>query len=173
MEHEEGQAPSRRRLLAVSTGVLAAVIAAAASVPVLGALLSPLRGGPRRSPFVPALRLDELPVGIPTQVELEAELLDGWTRRRERVGSAWVLRTRDGALKAFSTVCPHLGCAVDVKLGGGFACPCHASAFTLDGAVRGGPAPRGMDPLETRVRDGLIEIRPARFRQGTSRREEV
>ena len=39
-----------------------------------------------------------------------------------------------------------------------FGCPCHDSAFAEDGERIGGPAPRGMDPLETRV-DG-------RFRRG-------
>lgn len=52
-----------------------------------------------------------------------------------------VYRDYDNTLKAFSAVCPHLGCIVkwnsDEK---SFDCPCHGSRFATDGTVLNGPA---------------------------------
>ncbi|WP_456311702.1 FAD-dependent oxidoreductase [Pseudomonas shirazensis] len=52
-----------------------------------------------------------------------------------------VYRDYDNTLKAFSAVCPHLGCIVqwngDEK---SFDCPCHGSRFATDGTVTNGPA---------------------------------
>jgi cytochrome b6-f complex iron-sulfur subunit len=45
-----------------------------------------------------------------------------------------------GGLYAVSTRCTHLGCSLRVEAEG-FACPCHGARFTLEGAVRNGPAP--------------------------------
>lgn len=52
-----------------------------------------------------------------------------------------VYRDYDNTLKAFSAVCPHLGCIVqwnnDEK---SFDCPCHGSRFDAEGNVINGPA---------------------------------
>lgn len=56
-----------------------------------------------------------------------------------------------GEFRAFSTVCPHQGCAVSNVSNGQIICPCHRSTFGLDGAVRSGPAPRGLDPVPVTV----------------------
>ena len=52
-----------------------------------------------------------------------------------------VYRDYDNSLKAFSAVCPHLGCIVqwnrDEK---SFDCPCHGSRFATDGTVINGPS---------------------------------
>jgi cytochrome b6-f complex iron-sulfur subunit len=57
-----------------------------------------------------------------------------------------------GAYAAVDAVCPHLGCTV------GFSpptadvvCPCHASRFTVEGALVLGPATRGLQAFETTV----------------------
>ncbi len=44
-----------------------------------------------------------------------------------------------GGLYALSTRCSHLGCSLLVEPEG-FACPCHGARFSLEGAVRSGPA---------------------------------
>jgi len=52
-----------------------------------------------------------------------------------------VYRDYDNTLKAFSAVCPHLGCIVqwndDEK---SFDCPCHGSRFDTEGTVMNGPS---------------------------------
>jgi cytochrome b6-f complex iron-sulfur subunit len=46
-------------------------------------------------------------------------------------------------LKAYSLVCPHLGCTLEPKQEG-FDCPCHGSKFYENGAIRNGPASKSM-----------------------------
>ncbi len=59
---------------------------------------------------------------------------------------------------ALSTVCTHLGCIVK-REGEGFACPCHGSLFSADGAVHKGPAPKALPWLAvSRVAEGTYLV---------------
>lgn len=61
-------------------------------------------------------------------------------------GRFYVVRLNDGGLLAVYRRCTHLGCAVPYDPAvGQFVCPCHGSAFTMDGAVLNAPAPRPLD----------------------------
>jgi Rieske Fe-S protein len=92
------------------------------------------------------------------------------------LGAAWLRREGD-RVRAWSVVCPHLGCAIEQQSveGGraqegarrGFTCPCHDSAFDDQGRRVTGPSPRDLDSLETRVEDGFVLVEFRRFRQGT------
>jgi Rieske Fe-S protein len=144
---------------------------------------------------VPAIRLVAYPLGTevtrggegflavgdrarfgptPVRVDLHADVVDAWSRTPDvKIGSCWVVE-REGSLHAFSSVCPHLGCAVDFDEGTTkFKCPCHRSAFALDGAREEGPSPRGLDDLEVREEAGLVSIRFQRFKQGVPEKEPV
>jgi len=57
-----------------------------------------------------------------------------------------------GQLRAYSAICPHLGCLVhwDPERRS-LPCPCHASTFSIQGEVEGGPA-RPYSLLRHRVR---------------------
>ena len=57
-----------------------------------------------------------------------------------------VFRDAEGVY-AISTVCTHLGCIVKPSPNG-FECPCHGSAFALDGTVTKGPAPQSLPWLK-------------------------
>ncbi len=167
---------SRRGFLKLFVLASSALSAAIISVPVVGALLTPLlrrKKGPD-SPFLFAAALADLPAGVPVRVDLVSTVVDGWSRSRGVVGAAWVLKQRDGSVSALSTVCPHSGCSInaaaDLKA---FSCPCHASAFALDGKPTTGPSPRAMDPLEVEVHDKQVFLRYARFQQGTPSRVEL
>ena len=63
-----------------------------------------------------------------------------------------VLLPTEQGLKAFSLVCPHLGCELEAKEDG-FVCPCHGSEFELDGRLRKGPADTSMTPLSLEISD--------------------
>ena len=71
------------------------------------------------------------------------------------VGSAKIYTTQGvvvtqataGSFAAFSTVCPHQGCALATVQGADIMCPCHGSTFTLDGSVVTGPATTGLQSL--------------------------
>ena len=104
--------------------------------------------------------------------------MPGPARRRERIGTAFLTRVDgpDGPkVTALSSVCPHLGCAVDFNgQAGDFECPCHESAFAKDGEKLFGPSLRGLDPLAVKlVENGdqqEIWVEAVRFRTGIAER---
>jgi Rieske Fe-S protein len=167
---------TRRGFLGTLTFVLGGAMAALASVPVLGSVLSPLRR-PKEAPGVSAIPVGavaDFRVGVPRRVELVRAVQDAWSRSEgTTVGAAWVTRHADGTFTALSTVCPHLGCAVNASGQGGFACPCHTSSFAATGERLAGPAPRGLDALNVEVRGKQVFIHYRRFKQGVPHREEV
>jgi Rieske Fe-S protein len=123
--------------------------------------------------FVGLGPLQAFPENEPQSVVLRGTLRDAWSRQEAvPLGSAWVVRSGKGAA-AFSAICPHLGCSVGYDPSAAcFACPCHGSVFGRDGAVRSGPAPRGLDPLPTRISgQGEIACRYVRFKPGLASRE--
>ncbi len=172
-----GQAPGRGRrgfLVKLTLG-LNALIAAALGLPVIAYLADPLRR--RRGSagsFVRIARLDDLVDSEPKKVGVRGQVLDAWTRAsEERLGAVWLVRS-GSRVTAYSTICPHLGCGVDFRARERkFACPCHGSAFAIDGRRVAGPSPRDLDPLVTRVRDGWVEVRWRRLRQGRRLRVEI
>jgi nitrite reductase/ring-hydroxylating ferredoxin subunit len=64
-----------------------------------------------------------------------------------------------GEFKAFSAVCPHVGCLLDKVANETIDCPCHGSTFRIsDGSVVTGPATRPLTPVPITVTDGMITI---------------
>ncbi|MGH3580836.1 MAG: Rieske (2Fe-2S) protein [Mycobacterium sp.] len=62
------------------------------------------------------------------------------------VGDVVLTQPTAGVFKGLSSECTHAGCAVSAVADGKITCPCHGSAFGLDGAVLKGPATK---PLAT------------------------
>lgn len=186
-ESPDGRRSFLRRLSATVIGAIVVLFPLGAG---LGVLLHPLlrRGGHRgnRSDgaddlhFVRVVSLDALPDdGLPRQFALTADVVDAWTRvSGRRVGSVFLSRTdaSDGPqVQALSSVCPHLGCAVDFNAADDvYQCPCHASAFGPDGQKLYGPSLRGLDPLPTKIVDHgdqqEVWVAPERFRTGIAER---
>jgi menaquinol-cytochrome c reductase iron-sulfur subunit len=116
------------------------------------------------------LGIDGLPSdGTPVRYTVHDDIVNVWNKfPNQPVGAVWLRRIQDQVL-AFSTVCPHLGCDVEHRSGeGDFYCPCHTSAFDLDGAPLNKIPPRAMDTLEAEVRDGRIWLKYEQFRGATS-----
>lgn len=98
--------------------------------------------------YAPALPVAELPEGCPTPVDVE--------------GVGIVLVRLDGRIHAVGRACPHLGgpIAEGWLLEGALVCPWHGSRFDLrTGAPRRGPATTPLPCFETRIREGLVEVR--------------
>ena len=92
--------------------------------------------------------------GTPLSVTVIDDLVDAWNMFPDvPVGSIWLRKVGDGPILAFNSVCPHLGCSVDyIRAGNHFFCPCHTSAFALDGKKTNKIPPRDMDALEVSMR---------------------
>lgn len=61
-----------------------------------------------------------------------------------------------GTFRAMSSVCTHEGCDVASVEGGKILCPCHGSAFALDGSVVRGPATVALPARNVRVSGAQI-----------------
>lgn len=171
----QGEGASRRAMLKVGVGVLGGGLALIPLVPALGFVNHPREHKMTSSGggFIVAGKRRNF-TGEPVKVDLHADQVDAWNRTPDvRIGSAWVIEI-DGSLTAFSTVCPHLGCAIDFNPETKkFICPCHKSSFSLTGEVEEGPSPRALDTLEVKEDEKLVTIRYLRFRQGVEVKEEV
>jgi len=88
--------------------------------------------------------------GTPVAVTVVSDLTDAWNKYSDvPIGSIWLRCDPDGKISAFNATCPHLGCAVDYRASNNdFYCPCHTSAFDLQGERTNEVPPRGMDRLE-------------------------
>lgn len=122
------------------------------------------------------LVLDALPAdGTPIRYTVRDDLINAWNKFPDQpIGSAWLRRIENQVL-AFNTVCPHLGCAVEHRPSeGDFYCPCHTSAFDMDGKPLNVIPPRSMDTLEAEVRKGgRIWLKYQEFRGATSEKVPV
>ena len=121
------------------------------------AALDPLRRKKDLSGFIRIAPLEALPDdGIPRRFPVLADRTDAWNFFPHQVIGAVYLRRTGQQVVAFNVICPHLGCPirpVNLDLAAKrFECPCHNSAFELDGAIAYGPSPRPMDQLGVDVR---------------------
>jgi menaquinol-cytochrome c reductase iron-sulfur subunit len=163
-----GRRDALRHLIVLGSAALGCAVAAPAVV-FLAAPVKTGAGGSER--WVRTVRLDTLHEGEPRKVSIVADQRDAWTLARDvDLGAVWLVR-HGGEVLALSAVCPHLGCSIDALPDGSFGCPCHTSTFAADGAKTGGPTPRAMDPMATRIEDGFVAVNFQRFRIGTAERE--
>jgi menaquinol-cytochrome c reductase iron-sulfur subunit len=148
----------RRQFLARLSIGLGALAAVAASVPIIGFILSPfVRQPPETWRSVGAV--DNFKVGETVQVSfLDASPLP-WAGVTAK-SAAWLHRKSEQEFTAFSVNCTHLGCPVrwlpDAEL---FMCPCHGGVYYQNGAVAAGPPPLPLPQYPVRVRNGQVEIR--------------
>ncbi|MFT5322538.1 MAG: menaquinol-cytochrome c reductase iron-sulfur subunit [Planctomycetaceae bacterium] len=122
-----------------------------------------------------SLGIDALPAdGTPVRYTVHDDMVNAWNMfPNQPIGAVWLRRIQDQVL-AFSTVCPHLGCDVEHRSGeGDFFCPCHTSAFDMDGKPLNAIPPRAMDTLETKIADDRIWVKYEQYRGATSEKELV
>ena len=172
--------PRRFFLWSALSVMIGAFLTIVPLVPGIGVLLSPLcqkkkKGGERiRITTLEALRGKTLPLRFP----VIAARRDAWNQYPpEPIDGVYLLpqgTAADGSINpplAFSATCPHLGCAVDfADAQKQYRCPCHTSAFDIDGVQLFGPSPRGMDPLTVKIENGEVWIIYQRFEIGKKNR---
>ena len=104
---------------------------------------------------------DALPAEFASVLK-ESELGEGKPVRAEHNGTPIVLVRRGGEVFALAETCSHLGGPLSEGTldGDVIQCPWHGSRFSLrNGDVVDGPAVHPQPCLETRVRNGQIEVR--------------
>jgi menaquinol-cytochrome c reductase iron-sulfur subunit len=183
---------NRRSLLKWISRAIGWTSALVVAVPGITFITAPLR---RRSSSgvieQRVAKLRNLPAGKPMQVAITGSRQDAWIHHAEEtVGRAWIVRDSDDSVapeetrvRAFSAVCPHLGCAVQFNAERRFNCPCHKAFFELTGqpvsdAELGyrNPTPRQLDNLECRVvqdeasGEWWVEVKYQEFERGLTAR---
>ena len=133
------------------------LITAALAIPAVAYLfMTPDRK--RRSDWSEVADLSQLEPGKPEEVMFQRRRVDGWKVIDEKT-TAWVIKTDDQNVVAYSPACTHLACAYhwddQQKY---FLCPCHNSEFSLDGNVIAGPTPRPLDRYAIRIDKGKLFI---------------
>lgn len=166
--------PARRSFLGTLLALGSVCVATLLAVPLIRFTLFPLL---RRTTDLEASTVgpmtDFASLSTPVARTIQIELVDGW---RKTVSEKAVYVTADdhGKLCVLSSICPHLGCTVPwVPAKNAFVCPCHGATFTPSGKHVSGPALRGMDALETDVKDGELMVRFQYFRQLVADKEVI
>jgi menaquinol-cytochrome c reductase iron-sulfur subunit len=144
----------RRGFYQVAIYGLLSIIAAALSIPAAIYLLLPPRAS-RKNEWVDAGDLTQIQPMQPVEIVFRRNRTDGWKVSSEK-SNAWVVKSSDGVV-AFAPQCTHLGCAYHWDENRhNFICPCHASAFSIDGRVLSGPAPRPLDRYDVKIEGNRI-----------------
>lgn len=74
-------------------------------------------------------------------------------------GKFYLARLADGGFLALARECTHLGCTVTWEPAQSrFLCPCHASAFDLQGDVLSPPAPRSLDLYAVSIENREVKV---------------
>lgn len=173
--------PTRRGFLyKAGTAIISAVVGI---VPVISGLfffLDPLRkrktaGGKNsgKEGFIKVGSMEAVPKdGTPARFPVIVDRReDAWTTYLNvAIGAVYVRIDDKGEVVAFNVTCPHLGCAVDFLPGRKqYLCPCHDSAFALDGQRTNQTPPRDLDSLEVdkeQLKTGEIWVKYQDFRTG-------
>jgi nitrite reductase/ring-hydroxylating ferredoxin subunit len=150
---------SRRRLLAAAGASAAAAVAAGIAVDRLAAQpASPARtvdtagGGPGQ---------DALDVKDPQWVPVIAAsaVADGQAVRFSAAAVEGFVVNSGGQFDALSAVCTHMGCILKFNADTRHLdCPCHGAAFDLEGAPVRSEYLKSLARVQSRVRDGMVEV---------------
>jgi len=182
--HCSGHTPPRRGFLyKFAAGALGLLAGAIPSIAGLAFFLDPLMPKTRKAGsgtggvvkdadgFIKmAISVEGLPNdGAPQKFTVFDDIINAWNKQpNQPIGAVW-LRKINNQVIAFNVTCPHLGCAIEHRNAqGDFYCPCHTSAFALDGKKLNQIPPRDMDSLEVKVEGHDIWIKFQNFRGATS-----
>lgn len=158
--------------MAWMTGAIAGLIGIMVGIPAIGYTILPaLRR--QKAGWADAGPIAGLPVGVPQEREIVLTVKDGWhTSTTKKV--VWVVKDETESIKAYSPICPHLGCgyrwAEDRRT---FVCPCHNSVFLIDGTVVAGPAPRPLDTLPVKIERNRLFVQYKEFKAGIAKKIEI
>jgi quinol---cytochrome c reductase iron-sulfur subunit, bacillus type len=174
-ETRPGSEAGRRAFLGYMGGALAAFMATAAGLPMIGYLAAPLASKVSAT-WLSLGKVDTFSRGEPKLVAVSVVRQDGWRRLTES-RTVWVTAEQDGQFTVLNGRCTHLGCAyswrTEGRYAGQFYCPCHDGVYDQEGTVLSGPPPRNLDRLDAQVVDNELLVLHQDFRLGVSEKEAV
>jgi menaquinol-cytochrome c reductase iron-sulfur subunit len=165
---------SRRSFLAGLLAAGGAAVGVLLAVPLVRFALYPVLARTTEKSWSDVGKVDEFQnLTAPVQKLVTIQQRDGW-RKTIMQQPVYITKDPQGALIVLSAVCTHLGCSVRwVDAQNKFVCPCHGGMFSGDGKLLGGPPPRGLDQLQTKVEDGTLKTQYEFFRPLIHTKEEL
>jgi menaquinol-cytochrome c reductase iron-sulfur subunit len=163
---------TRRQFLKWATGILTLLCGAIVGIPLLGSLFGPAFRATKTS-WIKVGDIGTLPLGQPISLKVVDVQTDAYVRESV-IRHLWAIRHSGADVTVFSPTCTHLGCQYTWNAANGhFECPCHESVYALDGTVLGGPAPRRLDTLSTRMEKNDLYVEWKRFKSGDPEKHPV
>jgi Rieske Fe-S protein len=147
----------RRRFFSRVITLIQTAIGGTLSVFLGGAIVSPGLAR-RQETWLPAGSLGALPINEPTPVTIRVARQDGYTQVVER-RTVFLVKAPDSTITALDSTCTHLGCRVGWDaVGQQLRCPCHGGTYDRTGEVTGGPPPRSLTTLATKIEGDSILV---------------
>ena len=88
-------------------------------------------------------------------------------------GRFYLARQQDGGFIALSLRCTHLGCSISWEENKKrFICPCHSSAFDINGEVLNPPAARALDYYPVLIENGIVKVDIATLKERNTFRKD-
>ena len=163
---------TRRLFLKIFTGILGFFITLVLAVPFISSLAGPLLRR-KKAHWTKVGKLPQPGSDHPEHISFFDQTEDAYIRENV-TRDVWFVKGPSGGLTVYSPICPHLGCRYSWdESEGHFVCPCHGSVFAINGTVLGGPAPRPLDSLPSKVENGELYIEWEQFEPGISRKTPV
>jgi menaquinol-cytochrome c reductase iron-sulfur subunit len=163
----KGIESTRRRFFKLAIGVLTFLSGLAVGIPLIGSFVGPAFRTMRTN-WIKVAGVGTLPAGQPISLNAVDVQVDAYVQESV-IRHLWAVKNSDTEITVFSPICTHLGCHYNWNPASGhFECPCHGSIYAPDGTVLGGPAPRRLDTLPTKIENGELYVEWKQFRSGTS-----
>jgi menaquinol-cytochrome c reductase iron-sulfur subunit len=156
---------TRRGFVGWAVGLGTGFVALVIGIPVLGSVA---KGSAQAQPgeYVRVADVSAIPTGEPYGISFVETSQDAYLYAQVP-HSVYALKKSDTDITVYSPVCPHLGCQVFFdRQQNQYICPCHASVFAEDGARISGPAPRGLDVLPSKIKDGGLYVQWVVYKPG-------
>jgi menaquinol-cytochrome c reductase iron-sulfur subunit len=171
-ESNEKFSNTRRKFLKLLIGVLSAFTGILLGIPFIRALVvTKFKTGEQS--WQKVAEVSSLPEGRPVKLNFFLRVDDAY-RHETAVHSVWAVKHSPAEVIVYSPVCTHLGCYFKWDPATGhFECPCHGSVFSIDGKVLGGPAPRPLDILTSKIENSSLLVVWEQFKVGIPEKVQV
>jgi menaquinol-cytochrome c reductase iron-sulfur subunit len=171
---EQTVALARRPFLRWATAIGAALSGVLVGFPSIRAFLSPAFRSKQGARWIKLGETEQMEQGVPIRFDFSETINDAWVEARALRG-VWIYTDDGKSFAVYNGICTHLACSYGFdKEKGIFHCPCHHGLYDpKTGKVLGGPPPRPLDTLETKIENGILYVAYLNFRAGVPEKTPV